>query len=436
MLKAQRWYYIFAILISLTLPLLSSLISPVQDVFESMMLPNFTITYTPSPDTIERELVAMEATEPITSAMWTLGWWKNTLLIIWVSGLFILGLRLAIGWITLRRLLKGAEKRKQGEATLYLVDKKIAPFTYRKSIVINRTMAHDSIMNSILCHELEHVRQKHYRDLTLGVLLQLLQWWNPFAWSLLHNQRNTLEYLADEGVLSSGLDKKRYQLHLLQGVTGLSLELPLLSFSVQNLKKRILTMNTQKKEKKWAGIMCALTSIPVAAVLLFSTQLVNAKPAPDILLDGEKNNTEMISKDINTIAPVSELQKPTRQDPPKKDGEVFEYTDEMPEFPGGMTELMSWLSENIKYPAEAVKQKIEGRVFVSFIIEKDGSVSNLTIAKGAHELLDQEALRIVGLMPKWEPGKDKGKLVRCRYTLPISFKLPPEQHNSKDNGKE
>lgn len=433
MLRFQRWYYLFAILFSITLPLLSILLPSGDILLEKMTLPSFTITYT-LPSSIDSDAMVMETTNRTAPWVWSFQWWGKTLQIIWVTGVSILGLRLGMGWITLQRLLKRGEKRKLGEATLVLVEKRIAPFTYRKNIVINRAMAHESIMDSILYHELEHVRQKHYRDLTLGVLLQLLQWWNPFAWSLLHNQRDTLEYLADEGVLSSGLDKKRYQLHLLQGATGLSLEFPLLSFSVQNLKKRILTMNSQKKEKKWAGIMCALTSIPVAALLLLNTQLVNAKPASELLLNGDDTNTEMVTENVNTITAVSEFQEPNRQDPPKEDGEVFEYTDNMPQFSGGFKALMSWLADNIKYPVEAVQKKIEGRVMVSFVVEKDGSISNVEIARGIHEIIDQEALRVVRSMPKWEPGTDKqGNPIRCRYTLPLSFKLKSE---NKDSNKE
>jgi protein TonB len=95
----------------------------------------------------------------------------------------------------------------------------------------------------------------------------------------------------------------------------------------------------------------------------------------------------------------------------------------MPDFPGGQAALMQYLAKNIKYPKEAIEANITGKVFVQFVIEKDGSITNAKIARSASTLLDAEALRIVNNMPQWIPGKQRGKAVRVAYTLPISFSL-------------
>ena len=105
-------------------------------------------------------------------------------------------------------------------------------------------------------------------------------------------------------------------------------------------------------------------------------------------------------------------------------GEVAEFLDDMPEFPGGQKAMMQWIAQNIQYPKEAVKANIEGRVMVSFVVEKDGSISNVEVRRSIHELLDKEALRVVSAMPKWKPGMRNGQPVRARFNIPISFKIP------------
>jgi Ca-activated chloride channel family protein len=102
---------------------------------------------------------------------------------------------------------------------------------------------------------------------------------------------------------------------------------------------------------------------------------------------------------------------------------VFVIVEDMPEFPGGNAALANYLSKNVKYPEEARKKGIQGRVFVNFVIDVDGKVVNVRIVRGVHPLLDAEAMRVVKAMPKWEPGKQRGKPVRTTYTLPVSFVL-------------
>jgi TonB family protein len=104
-------------------------------------------------------------------------------------------------------------------------------------------------------------------------------------------------------------------------------------------------------------------------------------------------------------------------------GEVFNIVEEMPEYPGGMDELMKFIQRNIRYPKEAQEQGKQGRVIVQFVVEKDGSITDVNIVRSADPQFDAEALRIVNMMPKWTPGKQRGKEVRVRFTLPVTFRL-------------
>lgn len=103
--------------------------------------------------------------------------------------------------------------------------------------------------------------------------------------------------------------------------------------------------------------------------------------------------------------------------------ETFVMVEEMPEYPGGINKLMEYLSKNIEYPKAARESGIQGRVFVSFIVEKDGSISNVKVIRSIGGGCDEEAVRVVKAMPKWKPGKQRGKAVRVSYMLPVVFKL-------------
>lgn len=102
---------------------------------------------------------------------------------------------------------------------------------------------------------------------------------------------------------------------------------------------------------------------------------------------------------------------------------VFDVVEQMPGFPGGISGLSNYLKENLRYPPSAMKDSIQGRVIVSFVVEKDGTISEAKIARGADPRLDAEALRVIRAMPKWTPGRQNGQGVRVKYNVPITFRL-------------
>lgn len=107
----------------------------------------------------------------------------------------------------------------------------------------------------------------------------------------------------------------------------------------------------------------------------------------------------------------------------KKNNMVFDVVEVMPQFPGGQIAMMKYIMENMKYPEQAMKEGIQGRVAVRFIVEKDGSISDVKPILSVHPLLNKEAVRVVESMPKWTPGKQNGKPVRVRFNVPVMFKL-------------
>lgn len=102
---------------------------------------------------------------------------------------------------------------------------------------------------------------------------------------------------------------------------------------------------------------------------------------------------------------------------------IYDVVEVMPEYPGGWVELMKYLRDNIKYPAEAAKRKEQGRVIVGFVIERNGKLGNISVLRHATPLLDEAAIEVVKKMPKWKPGKINGKNVRVKYQVPVQFRL-------------
>ena len=117
-------------------------------------------------------------------------------------------------------------------------------------------------------------------------------------------------------------------------------------------------------------------------------------------------------------------QEIAQPEPPKEEeNKVFDVVEEQPSFPGGQGALMSWLSENIKYPVIAAENGVQGRVIVQFVVSKTGSISDVKVVRGVDPSLDREAVRVVSAMPKWTPGRQNGTTVNVRYTLPVTFRL-------------
>ncbi len=118
----------------------------------------------------------------------------------------------------------------------------------------------------------------------------------------------------------------------------------------------------------------------------------------------------------NSIAPAS-----SKLD--ISDTGIYSFVEEMPEFPGGQNAMYSFLSKNLVYPKKAIENDISGKVYVQFVVRKDGALDNIKISKGLGYGCDEEVIRVLKLMPKWKPGKSNGKPVATQFTLPVAFTL-------------
>ena len=177
-------------------------------------------------------------------------------------------------------------------------------------------------------------------------------------------------------------------------------------------------MMTKTKTKK-AALLKMVLIIPAAVVLT----LVFSISVKD----------QIIAQTDSDVKKVEKAQEPVKT--PQNEEEVFRVVEKMPKFPGGDKARIKYMVENIKYPEDARKKGKSGTVYITYVVEKDGSISHAKILRGFYKSCDEEALRVIMAMPSWEPGMDKGKPVRTEFNMPISFKLDSDGEKESKNGE-
>lgn len=321
-------------------------------------------------------------------------------LAVWLYAGVALALLLRVLWqvVVVCRLAQRSERTTLHGTAVCLLTGDYSPFSFFRWIFVNPVNKSPSQVKQILTHEQTHVAQWHSADALLSQLFVAAFWFNPVAWLMRLRVRNNLEYLADRSVISGGTDKKAYQYHLLAVAYRTNVATITNNFNVLPLKKRIKMMNKQ-------------TSNPLARLkyLLFVPLTIALMAMNSSVIRANVQKEEV--REARTVKKAA------------PDNKVYEVCEQMPSYVGGQPALMKYLIENVRYPKAAVEAKQQGRVVVQFVVEKDGAVSSVKLLKSVTPLLDAEAIRVVKSMPKWNPGKKDGKLVRVRYALPVSFRL-------------
>lgn len=327
---------------------------------------------------------------------------------LYLAGVLVLLVRLAIQAFSLYRLIVRMPEKEINGVRVKCLNDPSGPFSFFGWIFMNPAAVKEDEISEILTHEMAHVKQHHSVDVLLAEMVSICCWMNPFAWLLKREVRLNLEFLADRKVMEAGFATKSYQYHLL-GLAynhkyGLSN-----NFNFSHLKQRIIMMN--KKKSNAAGhIKYALFVLPAFALLV----------AGNISCSRDASQTEDAKEEV--VAPVSTDVTAVPTDSVAKD-EVFMVAEQMPEFPGGMKELLKFLQDNLRYPNSAMEKNVQGRVIVQFVVEKDGTPTEFKVLRSVDPDLDAEALRVLQTMPKWKPGMQRGEVVRVKYTVPVSFKL-------------
>ena len=371
---------------------------------------------------IQPEGESMAAATPSATVLWL-----RAALLVYLTGIVFFIVRNLCSLARLGRLIRQGKRealdsylpdRKEKNVRLVVHDYDIAPFSWMHWIVIARKDLEEN-GREILIHELAHIRNRHSWDLLLADLCIFVQWFNPAAWLLKQELQNIHEYEADETVLREGVNARNYQMLLIKKAVGTRLYSMANSFNHSSLKKRI-TMMLKEKSNPWARAKY-LYILPLAALA------VTAFARPEVSAVADEISA------VKVIAPaVHDSIQPNVQPAVAAPSSAL---DQMPEFPGGMEALNTYLRNNIRYPQEAQKAGIQGRVIIQFIVSKDGSITDAEVVESVDPQLDAEGLRLIKNMPRWKPGMRKGQAIRVKQTLPIRFAFTktsdkPENSNS------
>ncbi len=345
------------------------------------------------------------------------------LMLIYKAGVLFFLFRFLTGIAGILRLFRGSTIFPKGNYKQVYTQYEHAPFSFLNYFFVSqKTDLNEKEWEQVLRHEQTHIEGRHTLDILLAEVLIILFWFNPLVYLYKNAIRNVHEYLADAAVIKTVPTVHYGRFLLTYALPGFRLAN---NFNHSQLKKRIAMMTKTQSPKH------ALTKYTLFIPLLMLMFIVFS--CRDTVVDEVVEQSEISLKVDNSTenTPVVIGQSD------REDNTVYTIVDEMPRFPGceistgskggikkcADKQLLQHIYSNIKYPKEARDAGIEGMVVVSFIIEKDGSLSDAQIVRSIEKHCDAEVLRVVGAMPKWVPGEQDGQPVRVKFNLPVRFKL-------------
>ena len=313
--------------------------------------------------------------------------WVQIVLLVYLAGILFLVCRNIYSLICLFRLVhSGKHEKLEKGVTLVVHNQEIAPFSWMKYIVISRKDLEEN-GREILIHEMAHIHHRHSVDLLVADICIFFQWFNPGAWLLKQELQNIHEYEADETVINEGVKEKSNPWARLKYLYVL----PLAAIAVTAFARPEIS---EKMEEISAVKVNDLAEIVQEKVLQDTVKVSKDEKKDALVVTGVK------SKEEEEIV-------------------IFEVVEQMPEYPGGMSALQKYLSEKIA--GSPIKGKVGGRVMVGFTVAETGKIKDVRVLQSDEASLNQEAERIVSEMPDWIPGKQRGRPVPVKYTVPIRF---------------
>jgi len=450
--NVNRWFLLFSVGFSAILPLLHIAVFEPQPI----MLPEVTVT--PYINLLSEVTVYAAGfthkTESFVLSYSIFGY-------LYLLGLVFFSLKLLWQIRQIYVLIRRNQVIPEGKIKLVVLNREISPFSFLNYIFISNNLRTKEGWENMLEHERQHIQQGHTFDVLVLEMIAVFQWFNPFFWLFRRALRENHEFLADQAVLAHGAKPSWYKQILINQYVGDQIVLAN-NFNYSLIKIRIKMMSKIKSRKiTYAKILMGVilagsltTTFALEQKKTMSPDQSTSNQSKTIVVDGQKvqlsGDANVVEKLLNSIKESGDFDFKSdmasgqllfasknankgkevivtalgsSEKAVKADEEIPFYVEVMPEFPGGVNELMKFLGKSVKYPEEATKKNIQGKVIVSFIIEKDGSIGQAKIARSVDPSLDAEAIRVVNSMPNWQPGKNAGKVVRVQYTLPVNFKL-------------
>jgi len=395
--QLNRIYLVAAAFLSFFIPLIQA--DWVKDLFITQQV-QLTIYNSP---------VMIYTFKPIQDTHLTVG---EVAIVIYLAGIVFLTSRFIWQMIALNKIIN------QPDSAL--------PYSFFKRIKLGDNQENQDI---IAAHEHVHARQWHSADVLLIEAIMIVNWFNPVVYLYRYAIKHIHEFIADRQAIKAGTNRADYALLLLSQTFNAPTHQLVNPFFNHSLLKQRIMMLQKNKSQRIALIKYCLSAPLFGLMLILSSATVNNsktirlinKKAEQIFLTSAATETLQAipvnkTDEKNSSSPVDT----TIRTP---DGPVFTSVEKVPEFPGGLDAFGKFLGSNIRYPAEMRKKGIQGRVIISFIVEKDGSLTNIHVARSLGGGADEESIRVLAQSPKWAPGIQNGKYVRTQYSVPISFTL-------------
>ncbi|MCV9930479.1 M56 family metallopeptidase [Flavobacterium sp. LS1R49] len=373
----NRIYLLGSLVFGLTIPLqLFSFDTKISKAINSFQLPEMVINN------------SAQNLNPITNNQTII----YSLLALYIIIALLLTVRFVLNLYSFHKKTKYNKSQIINNQKVILMPEIILPHSFLNTIFLNEDDVKNNLIDSqLIAHETAHIRQKHTLDIIFIEAIQILFWFNPIF--ILYKRAIKLnhEFLADEAVINQSESVSHYQNLLLKMASNQSQIALASSINFQITKKRLLMMT--KKESRLRAILKTTTVGFVFAMLFFAF------------------NTTTIAQGSNRKA-INE--------PPTLRADSTENI-QQPEFPGGMTEFYKFIGKNFKMSDEASKNKISGKAYLEFYVEKDGSLSDYKIVKDLGYGIGNEIIRVLKLSPKWKPGTLNNEPVRVIYKLPMTI---------------
>ena len=482
-LHFNRFFLLTSMLLALAMPLLG-LLSGIevpqmatlkQQLFNGIMLNEVIVT--PDGQPVLPEMTVTTSDTPSRFSVW------QVIGGVYLIGVGVMTLLFLFKLGRLVALIIRSPKRKMSGCTAVFTGREQGSFSFMRYAIF----PNENVDPDIMRHEMSHIEHHHSWDILFAEIMMILQWFNPFIYLYKKELQSLHEYQADRDVVATGVDKKNYMMLILQQCTAADFSGMSNNFSLILTKKRIKMITKNEKAKGlWWRLLATLPVLELLMIANTKVTAQEKQVNPNPPVDTDTYQIVMYEYDDEDRIPVkdtvlmnddgsyTEIKREPEVDPETgkmrtkvsfatydKDGNpapggfhiksepadgddvvyritpqqgfrfpaepdndsIYQIVEQMPKFPGGESALMEYVSKNVAYPEEAKEKEIQGRVFIGFVVEKDGSVNEVKVMRGIGGGCDEEAVRVIKGMPKWKPGIQKGKPVRVSYMMPINFKL-------------
>ena len=419
--KANRIYLIGSLILSFIIPLIEIPINLIDQEQAIIQLKEIVITRNNSVFNIDEKASAY-----------------SFIFIIYLIGFLIFFGLFFYKLIKIFSLIKSSKHFKNNQSNLFYIENSNQAFSFFNFIFIGTDNQNFDV---IVKHELVHAKQWHSLDILIVEILKIVFWFNPI---LYHYHKRFIELHEFEADMkSANEDKKKYfEVLLCQILNCNSISLTNNFYNQSLIKKRIVML--QKSKSKRRGIAKYLVVIPVVvlSMTVFSTTIVAQEVKKIEKVVGNKpNETTETAPNQTTKTPSTMVKMEPKVNTEVKVEEIsddipFVVMDQIPLFPDCVgveksaqfdcfhTQMQQHIKQNFTYPVEAMKKNIQGRIMIEYLINKNGDVEILRVRGPVNsELLQEEAKRIISLLPKFIPGKQKGKIIGVKHVIPITFKI-------------